>query len=588
MLRKTKIICTLGPATDDPNVLRELMKGGMNVARFNFSHQTHEEHKKRFDQIVAMREELGLPIATLLDTKGPEIRLHKIKGGKVLLKAGQNFTLYTEECLGDENGASITYAGLPSDIQVGTSILIDDGLVALKVTSFDAQKIECTVLNDGAISDRKSLNVPDVHLSLPYISEKDEQDIVFGIQTGFDFIAASFVRSAQDIMELRAILNQHNCHWMKIIAKIENRDGVDNIDEIIRLVDGVMVARGDMGVEIPLEQLPAIQKMIIKKAYLAGKQVITATQMLDSMMQNPRPTRAEASDVANAIYDGTSAIMLSGETAAGKWPIESLQTMVKIAEQTERNIHYKKRFAARAAETDQEITNVTNAVSKATVTTAHNLLATAIITVTKSGNTAKMISKFRPNVPIIGGSTDPRVYRQMNLSWGVYPVMLQEKSTTDELFDHVVDMAAQAGYLNSGDLVVITAGVPLGISGTTNLIKVHVVGNILLAGTGITHGNICANLCVAKNEEEARHNFTKGDILVVPQTSNSMIDLIRDSSGIIAEQDGLNSHAAIAGLTLDKPVIIGAQNATTILKNGITVQLDAERGIVSSSDQHAI
>ena len=418
MLRKTKIICTLGPATDDPNVLRELMKGGMNVARFNFSHQTHEEHKKRFDQIVAMREELGLPIATLLDTKGPEIRLHKIKGGKVLLKAGQNFTLYTKECLGDENGASITYAGLPEDIQVGTSILIDDGLVALKVTSFDAQKIECTVLNDGSISDRKSINVPDVHLSLPYISEKDEQDIVFGIQTGFDFIAASFVRSAQDIMELRAILNQHNCHWMKIIAKIENRDGVDNIDEIIRLVDGVMVARGDMGVEIPFEQLPAIQKLIIKKAYLAGKQVITATQMLDSMMQNPRPTRAEASDVANAIYDGTSAIMLSGETAAGKWPIESLQTMVKIAEQTERNIHYKKRFAARAAETDQEITNVTNAVSKATVTTAHNLLATAIITVTKSGNTAKMISKFRPNVPIIGGSTDPRVYRQMNLSWG--------------------------------------------------------------------------------------------------------------------------------------------------------------------------
>lgn len=585
MLRKTKIICTLGPATDDPNVLRELMLGGMNVARFNFSHQTHEEHRQRFDRIVAMREELGLPIATLLDTKGPEIRLHKIKGGKVQLKAGQTFTLYTKECLGDENGASITYAGLPNDIQAGTYILIDDGLVAMKVVSFDSDKIECTVLNDGAVSDRKSLNVPDAHLSLPYISEKDEQDIVFGIKTGFDFIAASFVRSAQDIMELRAILNKHNCHWMKIIAKIENRDGVDNIDEIIRLVDGVMVARGDMGVEIPFEQLPPIQKMMIKKAYHAGKQVITATQMLDSMMQNPRPTRAEASDVANAIYDGTSAIMLSGETAAGKWPIESLRTMVRIAEETERNIHYKKRFATREAE-PEELTNVTNAVSKATVTTAHNLLATAIITVTKSGNTAKMISKFRPNVPIIGGSTEPRVYRQMNLSWGVYPVMLQEKSTTDELFDHVVDMAAKAGYLSSGDLVVITAGVPLGISGTTNLIKVHVVGNILLSGTGITHGNICANLCVGKDEAEVRKNFSKGDILVVHQTDNSMIDLIRDSSGIIAEQDGLNSHAAIAGLTLDKPVIIGAQNATTLLKNGITVQLDAERGIVSSSGRH--
>lgn len=586
MLRKTKIICTLGPATDDDKVLRQLMLSGMNVARFNFSHQTHEEHKQRFDKIVKMREELGLPIATLLDTKGPEIRIHTLKDGKAILKEGNTFTLYTKERIGDETGVSITYQDLPKDIALGTRILIDDGLIELKVTSFDNEKIVCTVVNGGKISDRKSINVPDISLSLPYVSEKDESDIVFGIETGFDFIAASFTRSAQDIMDIRSILNKHNCHWMKIIAKIENREGVENIDEILRLVDGIMVARGDMGVEIPFEQLPPIQKMLIKKAYRAGKQVITATQMLDSMMQNPRPTRAETSDVANAIYDGTSAIMLSGETAAGKYPVEALKAMTRIAEETETNIHYKKRFATREATSEEETTNVTNAISKATVTTAHNLLATAIITVTKSGMTAREISKFRPNVPIIGGSTDPRVYRQMNLSWGVYPVFLQEKDTTDELFDHVVDVATEADYLSSGDLVVITAGIPLGISGTTNMIKVHVVGNVLISGTGISHGNMCGNLCVCRNAEEAKKKFKKGDILVIPQTDNTLIDVIRDASGIIVEQDGLNSHAAIAGLALDIPVIIGAHDATKVLKHGITVQMDAERGIISSTHQH--
>lgn len=585
MLRKTKIICTLGPATDDDNVLRQLMLSGMNVARFNFSHQTHESHKERFDKIVKLRDELHLPIATLLDTKGPEIRIHTLKDGKAFLKEGDTFTLYTKERIGDATGVSITYEQLPKDVTIGTRILIDDGLIELKVNSFDSEKIVCTVINGGKISDRKSINVPDVNLSLPYISPKDEDDIVFGIETGFDFIAASFTRSAQDIMDIRSILNKHDCHWMKIIAKIENREGVENIDEILRLVDGIMVARGDMGVEIPFEELPAIQKMLIKKAYRAGKQVITATQMLDSMMQNPRPTRAETSDVANAIYDGTSAIMLSGETAAGKYPVEALQAMTRIAEKTEQRIHYKKRFAQREAE-HEEVTNVTNAISKATITTAHNLLATAILAVSKSGTTTREISKFRPIVPIIGGSTDMRVCRQMNLSWGVYPILLEEKDNTDDLFEHVVDVATKAGYVQSGDLVVITAGVPLGISGTTNLIKVHVVGNILVSGTGITHGSLCGNLCVAHSEKEAKEKFCKGDILVINRTSNYIIDLIRDCSALIVEEDGLNSHAAIAGLSLDKPVIIGASDATKVLKNGITVHLDASRGIVSSTTKH--
>lgn len=583
MLRKTKIICTLGPATDEKGVLKQLILSGMNVARFNFSHQSHEEHKARLEELIAVRKELGLPIAALLDTKGPEIRLNTFENGKVHLEEGQTFTLYTQERIGDSSGASITYAGLPHDVEIGSRILIDDGLIAMKVTNVKSDRITCIVINGGTVSNQKGINVPDCKLSLPFVSEKDREDILFAAKNDFDFIAASFTRSAQDILEIREILNSVNCHSIKIIAKIENREGVNNIDEILRVVDGIMIARGDMGVEIPFEQLPPIQKMLIKKAYRSGKQVITATQMLESMIHNPRPTRAETSDVANAIYDGTSALMLSGETAAGAWPIESCLAMVKIAEQTEANIHYKKRFATRELEEEEEqsIGNITTAISKATVTTAHNLEATAIITVTKSGNTAKILSRYRPNVPIIAGSTDPKVCRQMNLSWGVYPMLLEEQQEANALFDHALDVAVKTKHLKDGDVVVITAGVPLGISGTTNMLKVQIVGHVLLSGEGITHQSVCGNLCVVHSEDEALERFQKGDILVIEKTSNKIIDLIRDCSGIITEQDGRNSHAAIVGLTLNKPVIIGAKNATTILKNGITVQLDAQAGRVS-------
>ncbi len=584
MLRKTKIVCTLGPATDQGDVLKKLMQSGMNVARFNFSHQTREEHQKRFEQVCRVRDELGLPIATLLDTKGPEIRLHTFADQTVTLKKGQTFTLYMQERTGDETGVSITYPGLWQDVKTGSHILIDDGLIDLKVRGCDEEKIICEVENGGTVSDHKGINVPDVSLSMPFVSEQDRKDIVFGVQMGFDFIAASFTRSAEDIQEIRSILNERHCHSIRIIAKIENREGVQNIDEILRIADGIMVARGDMGVEIPYEELPHIQKMLIKKAYQSGKQVITATQMLDSMMVNPRPTRAEASDVANAIYDGTSALMLSGETAAGAWPVEACQAMVKIAQQTEENIHYKKRFAMRELyETPDEEGNITQAIAKATVTTAHNLAANAIITVSMSGNTARVVSRYRPMVPIVGGSTDPQICRQMNLSWGVYPILLQPQQDANALFDHAIGVASNKGYLQDGDVVVITAGVPLGVSGTTNMIKVQLVGHVLLSGQGITDQSVCANLCVAKSEEEALMNYQKGDILVIQKTTNNLLNIMRSCSGIITETGGYNSHAAIVGLTLKKPVIIGATGATSILKSGVTVLMDGQSGRVSSA-----
>ncbi len=577
-MRKTKIICTLGPSTDDIAVVRELMLSGMDVARFNFSHQTHAEHQARFDQIVRLREELHLPVATLLDTKGPEIRLGRFENDqKVFLKKGATFTLTTDDIVGDTQRASISFKGLPGDVSTGTRILIDDGLIELNVQQVTQTDIVCKVINGGYVSNNKGVNVPSIHLSMPYISQRDREDIEFGIRTGFDFIAASFTRSAEDILAIRRILDENHGNDMRIVAKIENMEGVRNIDDILRVCDGVMVARGDMGVEIPFEQIPMLQKMLIKKAYNAGKQVITATQMLDSMMKNPRPTRAEITDVANAIYDGTSAIMLSGETAAGAYPVEAVRTMARIAVTAEQDIDYCKRFRTREVE---EAPNVTNAISHATVTTAHDLGASAIITVTKSGTTARMISKFRPLSPIVSCTCSEKVLRQLNLSWGVTPVLVDEKDNTDDLFDHAVTRAEEEGLVKSGDLVVITAGVPLGVSGTTNLMRVHIVGDILLTGTGIGTGKACGNVCACRTEEEALRNFKTGDILVVHQTSNNLLSLMKKAAGIITEVSGLASHAAVVGLALDIPVIVGAGNAVELLKSGTTVTIDAERGVV--------
>ena len=579
-MRKTKIVCTMGPATADDNVLREMMKSGMNVARQNFSHGDHESHKKVFEQVKRIREELGLPVASLLDTKGPEVRVKQFKNGKAELKDGSSFTLTTREVEGDEKQVSITYKNLPADIEVGTRILADDGLLEFKVIEITDTDVVCQVVHGGFISNNKSCNFPGIKLTMPYVSDRDRSDIIFGCEMGFDFIAASFVTSDEDILEIRRILAEHGGEDIRIIAKIENQEGVDHIDDILRVSDGIMVARGDMGVEIPFEEIPRIQKMLIEKGYNAGKQVITATQMLDSMIKNPRPTRAETTDVANAIYDGTSAIMLSGETAAGAYPIEAVRTMAKIAETTEMNINYAKRFHNREEDCGD---NVTNAISHAACTTALDLKAKAILTVTKTGGTAKLLSKFRPNRPIISCTTSERTWRQLNLSWGVIPLMSREMTTTDELFQHAVDCATEAGLLETGDLVVITAGVPVGISGTTNLLKVHIVGDVLVRGKGVSDKKATAPLCVAQNPDEARKNFVNGNILVIKETNNEILSLLKSASGIITEKDGTDSHAAIVGLALDIPVIIGAENATSILRSGTVVTMDSEKGLVSAA-----
>ena len=471
-MKKTKIICTLGPATDSKENLISLIKEGMDVARFNFSHGTHEEHEARLKQLKESRKELNSYVAALLDTKGPEIRIKQFDAGKIELVKGQEFTLTARDVVGTEQIVSITFTDLYKDVKIGTRILVDDGLIELQVLRFSGVDMVCQVLNGGTISNNKGINVPGISLSMPYLSAKDRSDIIFGIKNDFDFIAASFVREAADIHQIRKILEENGSKDIHIIAKIENTQGIQNIDEIIGAADGIMIARGDMGVEIPCEDVPVIQKMIIKKVYEAGKIVITATQMLDSMMKNPRPTRAEAADVANAIYDGTSAIMLSGETAAGLYPIEALQTMVKIANKAEADIDYRKRFFDHKR---KENPDITDAISHATCTTAHDLNAAAIVTVTKSGKSARMISRYRPACDIIGCSTEPKVCRQLNLSWGVTPVIVEEMNDVFELFKHSIEKSKKNKYLTSGEVVVITSGVPIGISGTTNMIKVEVV-----------------------------------------------------------------------------------------------------------------
>ena len=471
-MRKTKIICTLGPASDSDAVLERLIQEGMDVARFNFSHGTHEEQKKRLTKLRLLRERYGRPVATLLDTKGPEIRVRDFKDGAITLQKGDEFVLTGREVEGDEHIVTITYPELVSDVKVGQRILIDDGLIEMTVKELTDTDIICDVNNGGKVSNHKGINVPGIHLSLPYISEVDKSDLLFGIEEDVDYVAASFVRTAEDVQQIRKLLQENGGEQIKIIAKIENREGVNCIDEIIKVSDAIMIARGDMGVEIPTEEVPVIQKMIIKKVYEAGKQVITATQMLDSMIHNPRPTRAEATDVANAIYDGTSAIMLSGETAAGDYPVEAVETMVRIALRTEADINYISRLRARKT---NEKPSITDAISHTACLMAGDLNATSIVTVTKSGRTARMISKYRPQSPIIGGCMSDKVCRQLNLSWGVIPLKVEEKQDADELFDHALERSKEAGLIQEGDTVVLTAGVPLGIAGTTNLLKAHIV-----------------------------------------------------------------------------------------------------------------
>ena len=577
-MRKTKIVCTMGPSTDKPGILRQLMENGMNVARFNFSHGDYEEHKGRFDKVRALSKELDLPIACMLDTKGPEIRLGEFKNGVEKLVTGQKFTLTSRDVEGTNEICSVTYKDLPHDVKPGGRIMLDDGLIELRIDEVGDTDISCTVCNDGTIKTKKGVNVPGVHLSMPYMSQRDTSDILFGVEQGFDLISASFARNAQDIMEIRHILDEHNSK-IRIIAKIENQEGIDNIDEILTVADGIMVARGDMGVEIDFAEIPAIQKHLIDRAMSAGKICITATQMLDSMIVNPRPTRAEITDVANAIYDGTGAAYTVKRSDLVT-PVEALKAMATIAETTEADSNFDS--LVHHSRADSSRLNVSAAVGHAACTTAADIGASAIITASKSGETARLLSRFRPDTQIIACVLDETTRRQLNVYRGVTPLLMDYATSTDELISKSVEKARNAGLVQDGDLVVVTAGVPVGVSGTTNMIKVHMVGDSLLAGVGIGKYNAKGEVCVCRSAAEAAKKFKPGQILVVPFTTNDMLPFMRESAGIITEEAGTNSHSAIVGLTLGKAVIVGATNATRTLKDGMLISMDCARGVVQA------
>lgn len=578
MLKKTKVVCTIGPASESEEMLEKLMLAGMNVARLNFSHGTHPEHQVRIDRIRKVADKLGLPIAIMLDTKGPEIRLGDFKDGQIEVEIGDTFTLTTRDLLGDKTIVSVSHHGLASDVKVGDLILIDDGLIELEVREIkDGTDIICRVNNSGQMSNHKGVNVPNVKISLPAITEKDREDILFGIKNQVDFLAASFVRKKEDVFEIRRILEDNHGEYIQIIPKIENQEGIDNIDEILLASDGLMVARGDLGVEVPPQEIPLVQKMLIKKCYLAGKPVITATQMLDSMIRNPRPTRAEVTDVANAIIDGTSAIMLSGETAAGKYPEEAVKMMTSIARRVEESLDYDLMLNESVSLLEN---TTTNSISKSACVVARDLEAAAIVAATTSGATARALSKYRPKTKILAVTPSEKTVRKMALSWGVEPLLIPDFTSTDDLVNESLDLLVQAGMLEEGDLTVVTAGVPVGLSGSTNLLKVQTIATLILSGLGLGKRSGVGKVVVANTEEELLAKFKQGDIIVCQSTDKDMVKFIEDASALIVEEGGYTSHAAIVGLHLNIPTIIGAKGATTTLKDGDIVTVDTEAGSV--------
>ncbi len=579
-MKKTKIVCTIGPASESKEIFTELVDNGLNVARLNFSHGTHEEHQARIDTIKEVRRRLKKPIAILLDTKGPEIRTGTFRDSVVKLEEGQDFTITTRDVEGTQEICSVSYKDLARDVKPGDTILIDDGLIALRVKEIiDQTDIHCRVENAGEVKNHKGVNVPGVKINLPAITPKDKDDIEFGIRNGIDFIAASFVRKAGDVLAIREILEENNAEKIKIISKIENQEGMDNLADIIEASDGIMVARGDLGVEIPTEEMPMAQKDMIRKCNRVGKPVITATQMLDSMIRNPRPTRAEATDVANAILDGTDAIMLSGETAAGKYPVESVRMMTQIARRTEASINYRDLMRQKA--NDKE-TSITDAISEATTHIAMDLDAAAIITATSSGHTARMVSKFRPAQLVIAATTDRQVTRQLALSWGTYAVLTEYLESTDDIIDISIAKALEYDFIQLGDLVVITAGVPVGVAGTTNLIKAHIVGEVLLKGTGIGSQSYTGTVKVLMEDPATWEKLEPGDILVSEFTDAEMVPTMEKAGALIVEAGGLTSHAAVIGLNIHTPTVVGAHNATKILKDGDLVTVDTPRGQIYS------
>lgn len=575
-MRHTKIVATIGPASDDSGVLLELIRAGVDVARLNFSHGVHEEHRERFKRVREVAKQAGKFVPIILDTKGPEIRLGVFANGKVELVAGQRFTLSTADQLGDQNSVSISYKALPNELGVGDRVLVDDGLVEMQVIELQDQQVVCQVIVGGVLSNRKGVNIPGRSLTLPALSEQDKADIRLGVELGFDYIAQSFVRNAADIFAMRKLLEELGAN-IPIIAKIENRQGVENMAEIIKVADGIMVARGDMGVEIPTEDVPLIQKKMIADCNRIGKPVITATQMLDSMIRSPRPTRAEASDVANAILDGTDAVMLSGETASGRYPLESVRTMARIAMRTEQALEYKEILRHRDM---PKSPSVTDAISHATVQAAGDLGAAAIITSTQSGSTARMVSRYRPEAPVIAVTTNEHVARRLNLSWGVYPMLGEPTANTDEMISSSIARALDAGLIKNGDLTILTAGVPVGVPGTTNLLKVHIVGDVLARGMGIGSKPVTGFVVSCQNAKEALHKVKPGCILVTIGTDKDYIPVLEQVVGLVTEEGGLTSHAAIVALSLGLPVIVGVAGATSQLTDGQIVTLDTARGLV--------
>ena len=578
-MRKTKIVCTLGPATNDVEIMKQLIHNGMDAARINFSHGTYETHAETIAKLKQAREELNAPIPLILDTKGPEIRVKTFKEDKVRLEEDATFTLTTRDVEGDVNIVSVTYADLPKDVHRGSRILIDDGLIELKVEDITETDVVCKVVNGGVVKSRKGVNLPGVEVNLPSLMEKDIEDLKFGVENGFDIVAASFIRSAEDVLKIRRVLEENGGGQMHIISKIENQQGVENIDKILEASDGIMVARGDLGVEIPPEEVPLVQKILIAKANCIGKPVITATQMLESMVHSPRPTRAEANDVANAIFDGSDAIMLSGETAAGAYPLEAVATMARIALKAESAVDY----AAKLANTTEPArVNITNAISMAACATAAELKTAAITTVTKSGFTARMISRYRPACPLIASTSDETVWRQMNLIWGCKPMLYTGELPRGGVFDTALEIAVKSGLLKNGDTVVSALGMPLGFSGATNTLRVDIVGDVLCKGKGVGTKRATGTARVITARDGVERTFHQGDILVTTATDSSFMPYIRKAAAIVVGplDQNVNSHAEVAGMALDIPVIVCNAKVVDFIPAHSLITVDAEKGFV--------
>ena len=581
-MRKTKIIATIGPSSQDLETIKEMIKAGMNAARFNFSHGNYEFHGKLMDNVIAARDELSQPIPLILDTKGPEIRTKTFKEvDKIYLEQGAEFTLTAEDIEGDEHRVSVTYENLARDLRIGSRVLIDDGLIEMKVVEISGKDIKCVLVNSGFLGQRKGINLPDAFVDLPSLTEKDVEDIKFGVEKGVDWIAASFVRTAQDIINIRKVLCENGGKHINIMAKIESRDGVDNISSILDVVDAVMVARGDLGVEIPPEEVPIVQKELIRLCVLAGKPVVTATHMLESMVSNPRPTRAEASDVANAIFDGSDVVMLSGETANGKYPAEAIKIMARIAEKAEKSIRENDNYSTRYRAHSK---NITNAISFAAVSTADDMGASCIVPVTDSGFAARMVARSRPQCPIVAITADPFVYRQLNLSWGCTPILSEKPFEGDsEVFDTAEELAFKSGIVKNGDIIVALAGVPVGKAGATNTIRVITVGDVLASGTGKGRGFVRGiTRVVTGNSPEELEHFDKGDILICTHTDDSMLECIKSAGGIvIGSWENLDfKHAKTVAKALSIPLLHANVRVVDFVKSGIPVTLDIEAGLL--------